>query len=453
MATGIDFMAIARGREAAYSDNYKDIQRIQQQEQYGFSREQQLAKQLQERQNREATHYLSTVMPNLQRYADQGMDPVEALLNQRAMILDHADFKSMAPEVQSAVLNGLGETAKFQAEALAKAGKWEDLNKLTAAFGSPSPLNPLGVAAASGDPLAVFKAVSERSPGAYTLSPDQKFVIDRAGNRVPLNDWAAYTVAGLGEANSAAGGLGAFQQAGQEARTQAAIEAQKVQEDTYNAMLLIKSGKVTEEEAKQIFQKANLPAAAGSTTPWGATVASPEQAAALRTPTLPGESATPVIGAGGTEPVAASRPVPAESWQQIVAQVQTANKPQLDSSLKTVATQIKEGQARLSELTQMQQQYQAELNKVLPSTTAAGYAERGLSASTALDAGQESYIRALQAELAKVEQEARAIAQNMRGFDRLAREIQTRKRVLGLPVLNKASGTDWLTQLQGELSQ
>lgn len=438
---GIDFMAIARGRQAALSDNYKDIQRVQEQEQYGFSREQQLAKQLQERQNREATRYLSTVMPNLQRYADLDMNPVEALLNQRTLIQNHADFQAMAPEVQTLILNGLGETAKLQAQALARSGKWDDLKRLTSAFGSVNPLNPLGIAVASGDPLQVFKAVSERSPGAYTLSDDQKFVIDRAGNQVPLNDWAAYTAAGLGEANSAAGGLNAFQQAGQQQRAQTAADALKVQEQTYNAMLAIKSGKFTAAEAKTMFPLAELPVEAGGTTPWGATVATPDQVAELSKPMT--------VAAGGTEPVSAAVPVPTASWQQLVTQVQAANAPQLDSSLKTIVEQINEGKARQQELTQMQDQYRAELNKVLPTSAQGAASAFGLTPS--LDAGQEAYIAALQAELQKIDQEFGTIAQNMRGFEQIARQIQTRKRVLGLPVLSKASGTDWITRIQAEL--
>lgn len=443
MATGIDFMAIARGREAALSDNYKDIRRIQEQEQYGFSREQQLAKQLQERQNREATRYLSTVMPNLQRYADLQKNPVEALLNQRALILNHADFQSMAPEVQKLILNGLGETAKLQMEALANSGQWDDLKRLTTAFGGINPVNPLGIAVASGDPLQVFKAVSERSPGAYTLSADQKFVVDRAGNSVPLADWAAYTAAGLGEANSAAGGLNAFQQAGQQQRAQTAADELKVQEQTYNALLTIKSGKFTPLEAKRMFPLAVIPEAPGSTTAWGATVATPEQVAELSKPLVPGAETTP---AAASTPAAPTAAVPAESWQQIVTQVQAANLPQLDRSLKTIVQQIEEGKARAEELVALKARYQQELTKVLPV-----FAERGVGQPLASD--QEDYIAAIQRELARIDQEARAIAQNMRGFDQIAKQIQTRKRVLGLPANTGAPQADWFSKLQSELSQ
>lgn len=446
---GIDFMAIARGREAALSDNYKDIRRIQEQEQYGFSREQQLAKQLQERQNREATRYLSTVMPNLQRYADQGMNPVDALLNQRTLIQNHADFQSMTPEVQTLILNGLGETAKLQAQALAKAGNYTDLERLTSAFGSVNPLNPLGIAVASGDPLQVFKAVSERSPGAYTLSADQKFVVDRAGNQVPLVDWAAYTAEGLGEANSAAGGLNAFQQVGQQQRAQTAADALKVQEQTYNALLAIKSGKFTPLEAKTMFPLAVIPEAPGSTTAWGATVATPEQVAELSKPLVPGAETTPAAAA----PAAPTTAVPAESWQQIVTQVQAANLPQLDRSLKTIVQQIEEGKTRAEELVALKARYQQELTKVLPQMQNPALANGEFGMMQPLASDQEDYIAAIQRELARIDQEARTIAQNRRGFDQIAKQIQTRKRVLGLPANTGRAQSDWLTQLQSELSQ
>ena len=442
MATGIDFTALIRGAERADNANWANIRRIQEQEQYGFSREQQLAKQLQERQNREATRYLSTVMPNLQRWADLKKNPVDALLNQRSLIQNHADFQSMTPEVQTLILNGLGETAKLQMQALANSGQWDDLKRLTAAFGGINPVNPLGIAVASGDPLQVFKAVSERSPGAYTLSDDQKFVVDRAGNSVPLTDWAAYTAAGLGEANSAAGGLNASQQAGQQQRAQTAADTLKVQEQTYNALLAIKSGKFTPLEAKTMFPLAVIPEAPGSTTAWGATVATPEQVAELSKPLVPGAETTPAAAT----PAAPATAVPAESWQQIVTQVQAANLPQLDRSLKTIVQQIEEGKARAEELVALKARYQQELTKVLPV-----FAERGVGQSLSSD--QEDYIAAIQRELARIDQEARAIAQNMRGFDQIAKQIQTRKRVLGLPANTGTPQTDWLTKLQSELSQ
>lgn len=441
MATGIDFMAIARGREAALSDNYKDIRRIQEQEQYGFSREQQLAKQLQERQNREATRYLSTVMPNLQRWADLQKNPVDALLNQRALILNHADFQSMTPEVQTLILNGLGETAKLQAQALANSGQWDDLKRLTAAFGGINPVNPLGIAVASGDPLQVFKAVSERSPGAYTLSADQKFVVDRAGNSVPLADWAAYTAAGLGKANSAAGGLNASQQAGQQQRAQTAADELKVQEQTYNAYLLMKGG-ATAEDALRIFPRAVLPEAPGSTTAWGATVATPEQVAALSTPVVAGEASAQAPA----QAPAVTAPVTPLALQQISALIQNARAPQLDSSLATITQQIEEGKARAEELVALKARYQQELTKVLPV-----FAERGIGQSLSSD--QEDYIAAIQRELARIDQEARAITQNMRGFDQMAKQIQTRKRMLGLPSNTGGTQSDWLAKLQSELSQ
>lgn len=442
---GIDFMAIARGREAALSDNYKDIRRIQEQEQYGFSREQQLAKQLQERQNREATTYLSTVMPNLQRYADQGMNPVDALLNQRSMIQNHADFQAMTPEVQTAILNGLGETAKLQAAALAKAGNYTDLERLTSAFGAVNPLNPLGIAAASGDPLAVFKAVSERSPGAYTLSADQKFVIDRAGNQVPLTDWAAYTVAGLGEANSAAGGLSAFQQVGQQQRAQTAADTLKVQEQTYNALIAIKSGKFTPLEAKTMFPLAvipEVPAVVTGPVPASGTMGGTASYSSTET------DQTKPAATTGSAPVAAAVSVPAESWQQIVTQVQAANAPQLDRSLTTVVQQIEEGKARQEELAKLQATYQAELEKVMPPPSSGR-----LGIMRRPDAAQEGYIAAIQNELSRIDQEFGTIAQNMRGFEQIARQIQTRQRVLGLPTATPAPANNWINKLQTELSQ
>jgi hypothetical protein len=353
MAQGIDFTALIKGQQLADQSNWSNIRRIQEQDQYAITREQQLAKQMDERQKREATQYLSTILPNLQRYADQGLNPVDALLNQRTAIMnDTSGYGAMSPQTQTQIINGLGDTARLQMAALAKAGKWDEVQRLTAAFGGINPVNPLGPAIASGDPLAVFNAVNVQSPGAFTLTPDQKFVVDRAGNQVPLNDWVANIAAGAGRDNSVAGSYGAFYQQGQQDRAQTAAEQLQKQQETANALNAIKLGVYTTEQIKAAYPNAD-PAIFGGAMPiipqgQTATPATAEQVAALSTPLVPG-AATP---AATVLPGVTATPSPGgnPAIMQLVSQIQAANEPQLSSMQQTLQQQLVAGKSKVDAL-------------------------------------------------------------------------------------------------------
>ena len=425
MATGIDFMAINRGREAALSDNYKDIRRIQEQDQYAIKREDDLYNLGQRRANRDATSYLSTLQTNLQRLADAGRDPVDALIAQNAAIMADPTFQAKPPETQSAILNGLRQNAAVQAELLAKAGNYEGINKLTSAFGTTSPINPLGVAIATGNPLLVVEAINAKAPGTATISPDGQFVIDATGAQVPINQYVAYVSA----AQSAAAGPSAAYAAQQQQRTTAAADAQKQQQDTYNAQLLLQTGRFTPEQVAAIYPNATLPVAAapGSELSGAATPATPDQVAALSTPIVPGaDAATP------------SAPVEASAIQQLGALVQQANAPQLDSSLATIQKKIAEAQAEIKRLdaaeAQFNQLLQAEL---LKPDRASALANSNL----------------IQQRLAEIEQQRAVITQNMQGVAGIARQITARRRALALPEVGAAPVSDFLTELRGALSQ
>ena len=257
MAQGIDFTGLIRGSQMADNANWANIRRIQDQDTYAIQREEALAKQLQQRQGREASHYLSTILPNLQRYADQGLNPADALINQRAAIQNDASFQSMSPEVQTQILNGLGQTAALHMQGLAKSGDYTTLQKLVSAFGVSNPINPLGAAVASGDPMAVLKELNVRTNDAYAMSPDGKSAIYKAtGQAIPLETLVANVAAGLGNENSAAGVYGALHQQSQQDRTLSAAEAQQQQSDTYQAAIALQSG-MNPEVVKTIFQNAD----------------------------------------------------------------------------------------------------------------------------------------------------------------------------------------------------
>lgn len=429
MATGIDFMAINRGREAALSDNYRDILRIQQQEQYGLKREDQLYDMGQKRANRDATGYLSTLQTNLQRLADAGRDPVDALIAQRAAILNDPVFQGKSPETQSAIIEGLRQNAALQSELLLKANNQEGLAKITGAFGITNPVNPLGIAISTGNPLLVVEAINAKAPGTATISPDGKFVIDATGAKVPINQYVAYVSA----AQSAAAGPSAAYAAQQQQRTTTAAEELKQQQDMYQAQLMLKTGS-TLADVKSIYPDLVFPGDTG-VSPFVATAATPEQMAALSTPMLPGvDAGAPAVSAA---PVSAA-PVEAGAIQQLATLVQQANAPQLDSSLAAIQKKIAEAQTELQRLgpleTQLNQLMQAE--RLKPDSVE-----------------KISNVQAIQQKLNEVAAQQQAITQNMQGVAGIARQITARRRALALPEVGAAPVSDFLTELRGALSQ
>lgn len=450
MAQGIDFTAMIRGEQLAENANWANIRRIQDQDTYAIQREEALAKQLQQRQGREASHYLSTILPNLQRYADQGLNPADALINQRAAIQNDASFQSMSPEVQTQILNGLGQTAALHMQGLAKSGDYTTLQKLVGAFGVSNPINPLGAAVASGDPMAVLKELNVRTNDAYAMSPDGKSAIYKAtGQAIPLETLVANVAAGLGNENSAAGVYGALHQQSQQDRTLSAAEAQQKQSDTYQAAIALQSG-MNPDTVRMIFKAADpavFTAAATAAIPGaaaGPTVATPEQVAALQTPIVPGV-ATPGATPGAATPGAAMSAV-----QQLAAQVQNATVPQLDRSLSTLVQQIEQGKTRQVQL--------AETQKVLQQQLAFYAAEANKASPFTLESEQgpaKRMVDAIQQKLAEIDKEFGLIAKNMQGFTQLARQIQTKRQMLGLPSVSNAATptTDVWAQLQGDLTK
>ena len=166
----------------------------------------------------------------------------------------------------------------------------------------------------------------------------------------------------------------------------------------------------------------------------GPTIATPEQMAALNTPIVPG-AATPGAAVSPT-------------IQQLVAQVQNATVPQLDRSLSTLVQQIEQGKARQAQLSTMQKTLEQQL---------AVYAAEANKASPFLLESEQGpaklMVDAIQQKLAEIDNEFGAINKNMRGFTQLARQIQTKRQMLSLPVANATPATDVWAQLQGDLTK
>lgn len=438
MAQGIDFTALIKGQQMADQSNWSNIRRIQEQDTYAIARESALAKQMEERQKREATHYLSTIMPNLARYADQGLNPVDALLNQRAAIQNDTNgFGMLAPETQSLVLNGLGETAKLQVQALANAGKWDDVQRLTAAFGGVNPVNPLGPAIASGDPLAVFNAVNAQSPGAFTLTPDQKFVVDRTGKQIALNDWVANVAAGAGPGNSVAGSYGAFYQQGQQDRAQTAADSLMKQEQTANALVAMKSGQFTPEQVKIIYPNAD-PAIFATATP--ATPGAPPTTMQWITgngtenvPLVPGTAAAmPGMDTTATPGVTAT-PTASPAIQQLVTQIQSYSEPQLNNMHQTLQQQLTASKSKVDALTayvQPLEQRQIAIQNLL----AQGANPRaGVAMAPAERQQLEAELTQVSQRIAETKAASAPIAASMQDMVKVFNEIAAQRQRLKLP--------------------
>lgn len=220
MATGIDFMAIARGREAALADNYKDITRLQQQEQYRFARESQLEQERTRQINRQAVSYLSPWMVNMQRLTEGGQnDEVDAYLQNRQMVVNDPNFQSFAPEVQQKVLEQLDTFAVPLAQRLVSAEDIAGLNKLTAGRGITSPISAITAATQSGDANQIIAAAG--------LTPNADgTTVTYLGENIPIS-LAALRIA---QAKGAEGILTATEEQRQGGLAQSAAEQLRTQQ-------------------------------------------------------------------------------------------------------------------------------------------------------------------------------------------------------------------------------
>ena len=443
MAQGIDFTALIRGQQAADTANWANIRRIQDQDDYALKRESALAKHLQEQQGREAATYLSTVLPNLQRYADNGLNPVDALVNQMQAIQNDPAFQGMAPQVQQQIHQGLRQTAALQAEALAKAGNYGELQRLTSAFGQVNPVNPLGEAISTGDPMAIFNAVKARGANIELVNGE---VVDTVtGQKVPLLTWTANVASAAGATNSAAGSLSAFHAQGQQDRTlDAAAELQK-QQDTQAAVVALQAG-LDPERIKVAYPNADPSLFAATPTTATTTPA---------TGTMPGVTAgfatNEALTVPGAAPAAAAVPtvpeavMPGDALARIGALVQSANTEQLQSSARTLTGLQQQLAQQLAQLTEEERQWQAQI----PQYAAQSNAEAGLrGAGTA-----RHTLYNIQQRLAAIQQERAAIGQSAKQLTEIARKVQTRAVMLSGPAATPTLAADWATQLEKELSK
>lgn len=215
MAQGIDFMAIARGRQQALDDNYKDIVRLQQQEQYAYEREKRAAEREQNQFNRIATTYTAPWMLNIQQLTKGGLSEVDAYLQGLSIVQNDPGFQSLPPEAQSKVLEQIQSYAVPITQRLAAAGDVAGIEKISAGLGVTNPVNPLAAAINSGDIDAILTAAGYApQPGATTINV--------GGQEVPKSMLAAR----LAQTGQRAGAIEAAEQARIDAQTRGQLDAQ-----------------------------------------------------------------------------------------------------------------------------------------------------------------------------------------------------------------------------------
>lgn len=186
--TGIDLLGIEKGRRAAQNDNYEDIRRMQQQEQYAFAREGQLLEQQEQAFNRQAAAYVAPFLSNQQFAADQGIDNLDWLIGQRQAVLNDTAFQSMPPEVQQRILQQIGASATAIAQQQIQAGDVTAAQRLYSALGV-NYASPVARVAQSGDARSIVDAAIQQG-AKYTISPDGRSVTDAAGVTAPIENVA-----------------------------------------------------------------------------------------------------------------------------------------------------------------------------------------------------------------------------------------------------------------------
>lgn len=132
MATGIDFMAIARGRQLAKRHQDQDFEREMKREEW--------LEKMQERQlNRQAQAYLAPMATHMRTAAASGIEPVDYLLQQNQTVLSDPGFQSLPPEAQSRVLSGMEAFNLREVQDLQRAGQFDLAQNLLGAMGRNAP--------------------------------------------------------------------------------------------------------------------------------------------------------------------------------------------------------------------------------------------------------------------------------------------------------------------------
>lgn len=193
---GIDFMAIARGRQLARDENWQDVKRAQEEQKFAIQREKWQDEVRELAFNREAQAYVAPLVGNMQAAASAGIGSAEYLIQQREQILADPNFQRFSPEVQNRVLTTLGQSVRGQLQDLQRMGQPQEAIRLAQAYGLVPPANALDVARFSGDPMAILDFFNSQYGANLNVNPDGTVTV--AGQNVPL-DQLAYVLAQTGQ--------------------------------------------------------------------------------------------------------------------------------------------------------------------------------------------------------------------------------------------------------------
>ena len=190
---GIDFMAFAKGAEAAKDLNWRDMMRARE--------EKRLVEQdVQNETNKIAQNYMSTFMHNLQVAAKAGVPTHVALAQFRDQILNDPYYQGMPDIAKQAVQTRLLQTVRLQADELVKQGRMPETMKLLESFGMTSPYNKVDIAAAHGNPQQFVDAYNAEYGGNVQLTPEGNIVAYPGATPIPaglaMQSLARYKTAG-----------------------------------------------------------------------------------------------------------------------------------------------------------------------------------------------------------------------------------------------------------------
>jgi len=166
--TGIDFMAVATGRQKALDDNWQDRLRAEQSAEFNYNAEGRAQQGVVRQQafdkgqaEQEAAFFLAPMTAFRQKAADSGIPADQFLIDYRQSIMNDPNFQSKAPEVQRGILEQLGVSAALEAQSLLAQGNPESTAKgqaLLRTFGATGQINSADTSFTSGDIPGFLKA-------------------------------------------------------------------------------------------------------------------------------------------------------------------------------------------------------------------------------------------------------------------------------------------------------
>lgn len=175
VSSGIDFMAFAKGAEAAKDLNWRDQLREQE-------RAKMFKANWQEDLKDTAQAYTSTFMHSLQQAAQAGIPTHEALTMFRDQIMADPYYQQMPIQAQQMVQSRLLDTVRLQADELTRQGRMPETMRLLESFGMSSPFTQVDVAAAHGSPEQFVEAYRRQFPDSQiSIDPETGGVIPFPG--------------------------------------------------------------------------------------------------------------------------------------------------------------------------------------------------------------------------------------------------------------------------------